>query len=109
MRRRAMRECMGWFLAIALALVACAADGLSAKRFDEYLSLGQVPDVTLPPQAHADEGDEEVAIVAGTLRAPWKWEELIVESSVVGGRTRGDGAARWRRYRHHGAGSTDNR
>ena len=28
-----------------LALLSCAADGLSAKRFDEYLSLGQVPRV----------------------------------------------------------------
>jgi len=35
--------------------------------------------------------------VAGTLRSPWKWEELIVESAVVGGRTREDGKARWRR------------
>ena len=26
-----------------LALLACAADGLSARRFAEYLSLGQVP------------------------------------------------------------------
>ena len=26
-----------------VALLSCAADGLSAKRFDEYLSLGQVP------------------------------------------------------------------
>ena len=26
-----------------LALLSCAAEGLSAKRFDEYLSLGQVP------------------------------------------------------------------
>src|SRR4029453_3669206 len=26
-----------------VALLACAVDGLSAKRFDEYLSLGQVP------------------------------------------------------------------
>ena len=33
----------------------------------------------------------------GTLRSPWKWEELIVESSVVAGRTRSDGHARWRR------------
>jgi len=36
-------------------------------------------------------------VVAGTLRSPWKWEELIVESAVVGGRTRADGSARWRR------------
>jgi hypothetical protein len=42
------------------------------------------------------DSDEE-AIVAGTLRSPWKWEELIVESAVVGGRTREEGKARWRR------------
>ncbi len=35
--------------------------------------------------------------MAGTLRSPWKWEELIVESAVVGGRSRQDGKARWRR------------
>ena len=28
-----------------LALLACAAEGLSARRFAEYLSLGQVPDL----------------------------------------------------------------
>ena len=42
------------------------------------------------------DSDEE-AVVAGTLRSPWKWEELIVESAVVGGRSRQDGKARWRR------------
>jgi len=112
-----------------VALLSCAVDGLSAKRFDEYLSLGQVPQVvdgTTPgvvtpldevygaeedrrggpgvdetdvPQdaasAHMDSDDE--AVVAGTLRSPWKWEELIVESAVVGGRTREEGNARWRR------------
>src|SRR5438093_981932 len=26
-----------------IALLSCACEGLSAKRFDEYLSLGQVP------------------------------------------------------------------
>ena len=40
---------------------------------------------------------DDEAVVAGTLRSPWKWEELIVESAVVGGRTREDGKARWRR------------
>ena len=30
-------------------------------------------------------GSEEDAIIAGTLRAPWKWETLIVESAVIGG------------------------
>ena len=44
----------------------------------------------------ASDSDEE-AVVAGTLRSPWKWEELIVESAVVGGRTRADGKGRWRR------------
>ena len=36
------------------ALLKCAADGLSARRFAEYLSLGQVPDATsdgAPPDA----------------------------------------------------------
>src|SRR5262249_38771623 len=28
-----------------VALLSCAVEGLSAKRFDEYLSLGQVPQV----------------------------------------------------------------
>lgn len=42
------------------------------------------------------DSDDE-AIVAGMLRAPWKWEELVVESAVVGGRTRADGGQRWRR------------
>ena len=176
-----------------VALLTCATEGLSAKRFDEYLSLGQVPTVdsrqstvhgpqstvdrrqaasasaelgqpvaatspelalfqtategkptvaSLRPAAGSRQSavgrpsevirpddevfatgkawdvDEEVAhgfdpanddlgpaepdsddeaVVSGTLRSPWKWEELIVESAVVGGRTRADGKARWRR------------
>jgi ATP-dependent helicase/nuclease subunit B len=115
-----------------VALLSCAVEGLSARRFDEYLSLGQVPPVLRAPSpepraplprdemfgdlldaAEDDEDPEEVAasldageavrdsddeaVVAGTLRSPWKWEELIVESAVVGGRTRRDGKARWRR------------
>src|SRR5262249_8282393 len=114
-----------------VALLACAVEGLSAKRFDEYLSLGQVPSfreprddfaagsaespgtalftvptdqidpeqpdaAALDPTAPSIDADDE-AIIAGTLRSPWKWEELIVESAVVGGRTRDDGSARWRR------------
>ena len=35
-----------------LALLSCAAEGLSAKRFAEYLSLGQVP----APEANKDSG-----------------------------------------------------
>lgn len=52
---------------------------------------GRSPDL----EAETDSDDE--AVVAGTLRSPWKWEELIVESAVVGGRTRAEGSARWRR------------
>jgi ATP-dependent helicase/nuclease subunit B len=39
--------------------------------------------------AAAINGDE--AVVAGTLRAPWKWESLLVESAVIGG------SGRWAR------------
>jgi hypothetical protein len=126
-----------------IALLSCAVEGLSAKRFDEYLSLGQVPRIVAaqpgrptavqqgtrgsgegaapppvlprdevygeqPPDAAVDDPDsaapgvplvdsDEHAIVAGSLRAPWKWEELIVESAVVGGRTRAHGRERWQR------------
>jgi len=109
-----------------VALLSCAAEGLSARRFDEYLSLGQVPrvgtsasDAPVVPddevfgefRSDAEElpdttalfadppppDSEDEAIVAGTLRSPWKWEELIVESAIVGGRTRLDGKTRWRR------------
>ncbi len=104
-----------------VALLSCAVEKLSARRFDEYLSLGQVPAMTWSPSGPAAPGDElaqswlgeqnpessgkvenpenpensestdEDAIVSGSLRAPWKWEELIVESAVIGGRDR------WRR------------
>src|SRR5439155_905939 len=52
-----------------------------------------------PDDASADSAadSDDDAVVEGTLRSPWKWEELIVESAVVGGRTRADGGARWRR------------
>jgi ATP-dependent helicase/nuclease subunit B len=107
-----------------LALLTCAVEKLSARRFAEYLSLAQVPDlqsgaqdVFVPPRDEAlgvaadhqsaastdqaetvlDENvepaettvrDETSPIVDGTLRAPWKWERLIVESSVIGGADR---------------------
>jgi ATP-dependent helicase/nuclease subunit B len=107
-----------------LAVLACACQKLSARRFAEYLSLAQVPrvDAARPPAAFTPPADEtawplaeqaaedtpsdpdtppddppvvddgEAAVVEGTLRAPWKWEALIVESAVVGG-----DPARWRR------------
>jgi len=96
-----------------LALLACAAEGLSARRFAEYLSLAQVPDPTapapgdadfappasdlLPPDAAAapaslDDGPvpepDDAAVVAGAVRAPWRWERLLVDAAVIGGRAR---------------------
>ena len=95
-----------------MALLACACEKLSARRFAEYLSLAQVPqadaprltEFVAPDDEHlgpiAERGSEEdtpavvdppapggddEAIVDGALRAPWKWETLIVESAVIGG------------------------
>ncbi len=48
-----------------LALLHCAAEGLSATRFAEYLSLGQMPE------------DEEP-------HTPALWERLLVDAAVVG-------------------------
>ncbi len=98
-----------------LTLLNCAAERLSARRFAEYLSLAQVPDpdrdeasqlsfvlaesdlVPLPESTAASEpvapdglaaiGDQ-IAVVDGSVRAPWRWEDLIVEASVIGGRDR---------------------
>ena len=97
-----------------LALLACAADDLSASRFAEYLSLGQSPHAkvaegrtvevpwvepagaqlvfkTFVPDAAAAEIEEEELdgpVVAGTLRTPRRWEQLLVDAAVVGGRDR---------------------
>jgi len=133
-----------------LALLSCAAEGLSARRFAEYLSLGQVPH----PEASKDldsawvgprdelvasavegeageigrkgdgetgrkgdgetgrQGDggtrrhgdlatstetaesplaadpEDSAVIEGNLRAPARWERLLVDSAVIGGKDR---------------------
>jgi len=147
-----------------LALLACAGEGLSARRFAEYLSLAQVPTLdaegappperavwplpraeefgtAMSPQALEARGvaagaqlvfwdlsaftttaeththarrrlprgkkpapevvvaNVPSAVIAaadepvsdGALRAPRKWEELLVEAAVIGGR------ARWQR------------
>jgi RecB family exonuclease len=112
-----------------LAVLACACEKLSARRFAEYLSLAQVPqpsgerhefDFIVPDddvlsvvneaaRRVKDGSDEGVAdsastdrtstdrestgaVLEGSLRAPWKWETLIVESAVIGG-----DPARWHR------------
>lgn len=111
-----------------LALLACADEDLSAHRFAEYLSLGQVPDLDASggppaPSEHwvtaadddgvldevarsentivtSDEADQfpgidvdtdESPVVDGTLKAPLRWDRLLVESAVLGG------IDRWRR------------
>src|SRR6185295_13090 len=111
-----------------LAILACACEKLSARRFAEYLSLAQVPqvggsrrefDFIVPDDdvlsilgdaaERAQSGDNRPgeleskdstttdrestgAVLEGSLRAPWKWETLIVESAVIGG-----DPARWHR------------
>jgi ATP-dependent helicase/nuclease subunit B len=108
-----------------LAVLICATENFSAKRFAEYLSLAQVPSLDNSGKAPAgsdnatwvasrddvfgvlserapeetdnwesddDEQpakiDSDQAVIAGTLRAPWKWESLLVESAVIGGSDR---------------------
>jgi RecB family exonuclease len=106
-----------------ITLLDSALEGLSAKRFAEYLAFGQVPapeeagptspgmpdwiapqDESLGPAAappthdrdddevmrpNKDDGsaarDGEAPVIHGSLRAPWRWEELLVESAVIGG------------------------
>jgi len=90
-----------------LALLACAAEDYSAKRFAEYVSLGQVPrepstveaswtppedDVLYVPTSEEVPDDEDDDPTEDEpLRAPWRWEELLVEAAVIGG------ADRWER------------
>jgi ATP-dependent helicase/nuclease subunit B len=100
-----------------LVLLRCAAEGLSALRFAEYLSLGVAPATTA--LAHAAPArstglqvtDEVLAALLGRERSgsscspaeadeaaiiqqsqfPRRWEALLVDAAVVGG------AERWRR------------
>jgi ATP-dependent helicase/nuclease subunit B len=98
-----------------LALLACASEHLSARRYAEYLSLAQVPDPdrdgppsfvapdleaagAAPPaeleasapaaEAASAEIADPVPVVEGALRAPWRWERLLVDASVIGNRER---------------------
>jgi CRISPR/Cas system-associated exonuclease Cas4 (RecB family) len=97
-----------------LALLACASERLSASRFSEYLSLGQVPPVNdsgqpapaapqwIPVQGELfpeiqtpevaetpdEDADDESPVIHGTLQAPYQWERLLVDAAVIGGRDR---------------------
>ena len=94
-----------------LSLLACAAEKLSASRFSEYLSLGQVPNleeqlqtlsgppwipaqgelfpelpsVRVEPTEDDSAVDIDSPVVYGTLRTPRRWERLIVDAAVIGG------------------------
>jgi RecB family exonuclease len=94
-----------------LALLACASEGLTASRFSEYLSLGQVPEPDSkgePPKRDAqwmpvqgelfpqisgspsatDHGLSANRIARNEPRAPQYWERLLVDAAVIGGRDR---------------------
>jgi RecB family exonuclease len=78
-----------------LALLACAAEKLSASRFSEYLSLGQVPEAPQPPVWTPPQGElfanllspERAAQEEGKdpVRSPRYWERLLVDAAVIGG------------------------
>ena len=88
-----------------LALLGCANEGLSARAFSSYLAFGAMPQTESdePPPASAnttprayddeeddDENDDDNA--PETVRAPRRWESLIVDAAVIGG-----DPERWRR------------
>jgi CRISPR/Cas system-associated exonuclease Cas4 (RecB family) len=91
-----------------LALLQCAAEDCSASRFAEYLSLAQVPDLDsagAPIRAPHDFVPSQDELLAGfqseagvteqtstdegpVIMAPPRWEQLLVDAAVVGGRDR---------------------
>ncbi len=92
-----------------LALLACAAEKFSARRFGEYLSLAQLPEASaesspvLPSggifpdialeRAYGEIGAADRRELAADApdagsRAPWRWEKLLVDAAVIGGRER---------------------
>jgi hypothetical protein len=83
------------------ALLECEREGLSARAFAEYLSLGVVPsdaerlrNARLSVQADADDLEDEPdddGDADDTPLSPRRWERLLVDAAVIGGR------ARWER------------
>src|SRR5580658_6276382 len=92
-----------------LALLACAADGCSASRFAEYLSLGQLPPLDdtgapktpepswIPPDDEilgsslvrpAPEAEQDAVTEDSLLSVPIGWEQLLVDAAVIGGHQR---------------------
>ncbi|MFO0709541.1 MAG: PD-(D/E)XK nuclease family protein [Sandaracinus sp.] len=94
-----------------LSLLECAASGLSARSFADYLAFGVLPEVDAagapvraaergeaPERERGDDDDDtderakKRAVIGGALRAPRRWERLLVDAAVVGG-----GPERWER------------
>ena len=82
-----------------LALLHCASEKLSATRFAEYLSLGQVPDKPARPEWVPPADDtyfaadgavtaREPEVDAPAVATPIAWERLLVDAAVIGGRDR---------------------
>src|SRR5439155_6439734 len=68
------------------------------SRFAEYLSLGQVPDPEIPispawvpiqgelfPEIPQSNNQPVASPEEDTVRAPYAWERLLVDSAVIGG------------------------
>ncbi len=92
-----------------LALLACRLEDCSARRFAEYMSLGELPHLEdgapAPPSPlheasyvapddealpRTDDAEPPVTDDVAPPRAPHRWERLLVASAVL------HGAARWR-------------
>jgi RecB family exonuclease len=91
------------------ALLACAAENLSARRYSEYLSLAQIPsraqaeasrEIALDSELFASSlgrdlrdpaTSTEAPVAEDRARAPRRWEQIIVDAAVIGS------AARWAR------------
>jgi len=66
-----------------IALLSCAVEGLSARRFDEYLSLGQVPRVVSGQWPVASPRDEMFAAPAGDAGDPESPEDIANSQEPV--------------------------
>jgi len=83
-----------------LALLLCAGERLSASRFAEYLSLGQVPEAPEAPKwvapedellGHQKNGEIEISGLPAAepdRPTPRRWERLLVDAAVIGGKDR---------------------
>ncbi|MEP6961545.1 MAG: PD-(D/E)XK nuclease family protein, partial [Acidobacteriota bacterium] len=82
-----------------LALLGCAAENLSASRFAEYMSLGQLPGSLpkadwVPPEDELLHTEAPDSVVAPTPEpeperpTPRRWDRYLVDAAVIGGRDR---------------------